>query len=144
MRTDTNVRQWLILSASCALLGCFFVFILLAVYMPPHEMPRLLDWWLRYGVSWGGIALLAPIWFPGVLAVRFLIAAGLLHAIARRRAERGQCPTCGYDLRAGVPEAVCPECGKLPSDLPSQWGGFRGAGPTEENGTGHAAPRRTH
>jgi len=43
-----------------------------------------------------------------------LAAAGSIHmrrsALARDRANRGQCVRCGYDLRGNV-SGVCPECG---------------------------------
>lgn len=39
-------------------------------------------------------------------------ARGWLAATRRQRAlSRGRCPSCGYSIR-GLPEPVCPECGK--------------------------------
>jgi hypothetical protein len=57
-----------------------------------------------------------PAWFV-VLALAGLPAVRLRGAVKRRRARkrafRGLCPSCGYDLRA-TPDR-CPECGASPS-----------------------------
>jgi hypothetical protein len=58
----------------------------------------------------------APFWFP--LAITGLLPARAIYRRARnharcRHAQRGLCPTCGYDLRA-TPER-CPECGAIPT-----------------------------
>jgi hypothetical protein len=52
-----------------------------------------------------GLVIALALWFP----VRWFVGS----AAARRRAKRqsaGQCPTCGYDLRASLDR--CPECGR--------------------------------
>jgi hypothetical protein len=49
---------------------------------------------------WFLVALLAP--YPGLSFVRWLRR--------RRRAKRGQCLECGYNLMANV-SGACPECG---------------------------------
>jgi hypothetical protein len=45
--------------------------------------------------------------FGALWAVPLIVMPALR---ARRRARRGRCPACGYDLRAGAHER-CPECG---------------------------------
>jgi hypothetical protein len=74
---------------------------------------------LRYGVSRTGHFLVPyyPLW-PGFIAnsliyaaLCWLVIAGLVSARAARRARRGLCTRCAYDLR-GVTSGVCPECGQ--------------------------------
>lgn len=52
-----------------------------------------------------------PILFPPVVLLVYPVYAVLRGPILRRRrAKRGQCLECGYDLR-GSPSGVCSECG---------------------------------
>ncbi|HWE93182.1 MAG TPA: hypothetical protein VG269_04345 [Tepidisphaeraceae bacterium] len=51
-----------------------------------------------------------PLWF---LAAAFLLLP-MVHRLTRRRPIPGQCPACGYDLRA-TPDR-CPECGTVPAN----------------------------
>ena len=56
----------------------------------------------------------APMW---ALAAPFAILplAQMRRSVRRRRrAEKGLCPACGYDLRAS--REVCPECGERVQD----------------------------
>ncbi len=66
---------------------------------------------------------LRPIW-PGLVLntgvfgagwALLLFAPGITRGTLRRR--RGQCPRCGYDLRALRRDSPCPECGALISKL---------------------------
>ncbi len=81
-------------------------------------------WFLAFGYgvvdsSWytfRGICI--PHWF---LALLFAVLPALYLRAAirsRKRRLRGQCPTCGYDLRA-TPER-CPECGRVSDEFPNQ------------------------
>jgi len=57
-------------------------------------------------------ALAAPLWMlwlPSAALTLFCLARLRRRWLPLRRARRGQCPTCGYDLR-GTPQR-CPECG---------------------------------
>jgi hypothetical protein len=56
--------------------------------------------------------LLLPLAPVAVFVVRRL----LQHRVARRRLAAGQCPHCGYDLRASPDR--CPECGEVPESAP--------------------------
>lgn len=59
----------------------------------------------RYGY------LLVPLWMPvGVLLAAMPLAIRPIHFVKRRaRKRRGQCSSCGYDLRGS--SLRCPECG---------------------------------
>jgi hypothetical protein len=63
--------------------------------------------WRLYRVMFPHWAAAAALGLPPLGLLRSLVA----HARTRRRARRGLCRTCGYDLRA-TPEQ-CPECGAL-------------------------------
>ena len=75
------------------------------VDVDPPRGPWRLRWTrLSIGVPHGALAAL----FAALPA-----AAALRRARGGGRRVRGECPTCGYDLRA-TPER-CPECGAVPS-----------------------------
>jgi hypothetical protein len=54
-----------------------------------------------------------PLWFIGLATLAPALLWLKRWRVARRRAGRGICRKCGYDLRA-TPER-CPECGTLPN-----------------------------
>jgi hypothetical protein len=65
----------------------------------------------RYATGW---AATVPAALPLALSAA---GAGLLwrrERIQRRRAMKGHCPKCGYDLQ-GLASANCPECGAAPA-----------------------------
>jgi len=51
-----------------------------------------------------------PLLLPALLLAVPPALALIARRGSRRRSRSGQCPTCGYDLRANV-SGVCPECG---------------------------------
>jgi len=60
-------------------------------------------------------------WLPAVLCALFFLIASAeawLTGQRARRLRRGQCPVCGYDLRA-TPDR-CPECGAVPPAHPDK------------------------
>lgn len=55
--------------------------------------------------------LVIPTWLPVALA-SIMPGLSVLRAARRRgRVRRGQCPSCGYDLRGSPGGGPCPECG---------------------------------
>ena len=56
--------------------------------------------------------VLLPTWLAAAAGVTPLALVVLRRARKRRRSDRGQCISCGYDLR-GTP-GRCPECGTAP------------------------------
>jgi hypothetical protein len=106
-----------------------------ALARPPQGRGALFLFWFRVvlGVAFvaGGVAYLyvgfrlrdlmdiRSFWWLAAASVVF-VASGLLtirsaHRDLRRirRKEWGQCPRCGYDLRATP--GRCPECGTIPA-----------------------------
>jgi hypothetical protein len=101
---------------------------------PGGTRPATGPWHHRLGFGWGrqswsgGSGWMAsgdrrwfacPHWFPVVLAGSILASrfTGLVcRTRRRRRAGRGLCANCGYDLRATP--GRCPECGTPPAPAP--------------------------
>ncbi len=63
-----------------------------------------------YG-RWRYYVLMVPLWM--VVAALFIPSSFILkrELVQRRRAKRGECVGCGYNL-TGLSEARCPECGR--------------------------------
>jgi hypothetical protein len=77
---------------------------------PVHSWPD--SWpWDELGPVW---QLVLPAWLLMLLSSLPLFPRVVGRILSRWRANHGQCPNCGYDLRA-TPYR-CPECGAVPSD----------------------------
>jgi hypothetical protein len=70
--------------------------------------------WMRSPPVYHSIPFGYPAVAAAVLPVAWLIASRLRRKRRDRRARRGQCPICTYDLRA-TPNR-CPECGTIPDE----------------------------
>jgi hypothetical protein len=60
-----------------------------------------------------------PLWFAIVGLLVATAIAWRLDTLARRRAKLNLCPKCNYDRAGLAAAAVCPECGRSPSHIPS-------------------------
>jgi hypothetical protein len=74
------------------------------VQRPRYESASTRDW-RRYRVMFPHWAAALALGIPPLALIRPVF----LHVRTRRRARRGLCRACGYDLRA-TPQR-CPECG---------------------------------
>ena len=73
-------------------------------YAPRNPAGQLI---VIYGRSW-----IIPYWamvIPTGIAIAIQVRRAIIRHRERRRTKRGQCVTCGYDLRAS--KERCPECG---------------------------------
>jgi len=82
------------------------------MYTNPSGTPNPRTWvliqpglWFKQNWIWHGAALLTGL---GLSALAWYNP----WVIKRRRAARGACASCGYDLRDTPAEGPCPECGK--------------------------------
>lgn len=68
-----------------------------------------------FGAPLKQLCILLPYWLIAILFAFFpaLYLAARIANKRRRRLKAGQCPACGYDLRA-TPDR-CPECGATPT-----------------------------
>lgn len=74
-----------------------------------------IDTRLRTKSGWPIVIPVRPV-FPGFVIANLVVAAVFIPPFfyvamkPYRRANRGACPSCNYDLR-GLPTTTCPECG---------------------------------
>jgi len=94
-------------------------------------MPLALIWWkqilvltsavLPITVSWGAVAANAiyPGWWADALYHFRHKAYQLRYRTLLARLRRGQCTSCGYNLRGNI-SGVCPECGAEVDFIPDR------------------------
>jgi predicted phage tail protein len=87
-----------VMGAGLVLIGLASLYVILSVRHIPGSAGRL--WWL---IAAGALTVLGGPW---------VILSARRDLTRIRRAERGQCLRCGYDLRE-TPQR-CPECGTEP------------------------------
>lgn len=92
--------RWLLMAAFVGG-GLFFLWALYLRDFLPADMR-----WLRHLLIWPTFILAGLAYYADHLHKRR----------ARRRAQTGHCPTCGYSLRGLDAEPLCPECA-APKDV---------------------------
>ena len=72
-------------------------------------------WWRMSATTQaGGFFASIPLCYVCLLVLVPTVAAWRLDLLAARRARKGHCPACNYDLSSLPPGTLCPECGQAP------------------------------